>query len=169
MSLTTDAAAQASSTPGDLTAQPSLPDLPPPLPSSAPPTEALAAAAQLAVWLEAEFSALKTQDIDRFEQLQPGKTAQLQALTDWASANVPEKDEAGLAGTAPAGWNDFQDLIRQCRDAHWRNETLMSRQLDAIRGTLRALHSNDPASTVELYDRMGQMSRRMGARGFGDA
>jgi flagellar biosynthesis/type III secretory pathway chaperone len=147
-----------------------LPDLLPPLMADAPHADAMASAANLAVWLEAEFSALKAQDIDRFEQLQPGKTAQLQALTDWASTNAPDPDGVGVAGSVPAAdWNDFQDLIRQCRDAHWRNETLMSRQLDAIRGTLRALHSSDPAATVDLYDRMGQMSRRMGARGFGDA
>jgi len=133
---------------------------------NAPHDQAMAAVARLATWLEDEFSALKTQDIDHFEQLQPGKSAQLQALTAWAAANAPVPDQNA---PLPAGWSDFQDQIRLCRDAHWRNETLMSRQLDAIRGTLQALHAPDPASSVELYDRMGQMSRRMGARGFGNA
>jgi len=132
----------------------------------APHDQAMAAVASLATWLEEEFSALKKQDIDRFEQLQPGKTEQLQALTAWAAANAPEADPNT---PLPAGWPDFQEQIRLCRDAHWRNETLMSRQLDAIRGTLQALHSPDPASSVDLYDRMGQMSRRMGGRGFGNA
>jgi hypothetical protein len=132
----------------------------------APHAQAMAAVARLGAWLEDEFDALKTQDMDRFEQLQPGKTEQLQALTAWAAASAPPP---GSEGPAPADWTDFQEQIRLCRDAHWRNETLMSRQLDAIRGTLQALQLSDPASSVDLYDRMGQMSRRMGGRGFGNA
>ena len=131
-----------------------------------PHAQAMAAVARLRAWLEEEFNALKSQDLDRFEQLQPGKTEQLQALTAWAAASAPAADSEA---PVPADWSDFQDQIRLCRDAHWRNETLMSRQLDAIRGTLQALHSPDPASSVDLYDRMGQMSRRMGGRGFGNA
>lgn len=120
---------------------------------------AMAAAERLAELLEAELAALQGRDIERLEQMQASKTTQLQALAAWA---------AGAVGTP--GWSEFQDRIAQCRQAHWRNETLMARQLDAIRGTLIALQAHDGAGgAVELYDRMGQMARRKGARGYSDA
>lgn len=130
---------------------------------------ALAASDRLAAVLEAEFEALKGRDIEAMERLQPGKTAQLQALSDWA-AHARPADAADAAGPDPLpGWSDFLDRIAQCRQAHWRNETLLVRQLDAIRGTLRALHAGEDAASVELYDRMGQVARRMSARGYSDA
>lgn len=132
---------------------------------------AMAAGARLADLLDAEFAALKVQDMNAMEQLQADKTAQLQALTAWAAQAAPSQNPADTeTDTARlAGWPAFQDLMAQCRQAHWRNETLMSRQLDAIRGTLRALNAGESSGSVELYDRMGQMGRRLGARGYSDA
>ena len=125
---------------------------------------ALALGERLAATLEAEFEALKARDIEAMEQLQPGKTAQLQALSDWAAQAAPREDQA-----APPGWPEFVERMDQCRQTHWRNETLLMRQLDAIRGTLRALHAGEDAASVELYDRMGKVARRLGARGYSDA
>jgi hypothetical protein len=46
-----------------------------------------------------------------------------------------------------------------CRDAHRRNAVLMERKLEAIRGTLQSLRLEDPSSSVEVYDRLGHISR----------
>lgn len=106
--------------------------------------------------LEEEFTALKAQNLDQFEALQPEKLevlSQLAALADQIRANT--EDDA-----ANGPWQEFNLLMRQCSDAHRRNETLISRQLAAIKGALQALIPVDASQSVEVYDRMGQLSRR---------
>lgn len=57
----------------------------------------------------------------------------------------------------------------QCRDAHRRNELLIARQLDAIRGTISALQGTSGQASVEVYDRLGKLSRIKRARGYNEA
>jgi hypothetical protein len=52
---------------------------------------------------------------------------------------------------------------------HRRNEILIMRKLDAIRGALESLNVNDPTSPVEVYDRLGQIKRLRRLRGFTEA
>ncbi|NBS13057.1 MAG: hypothetical protein EBS77_10430, partial [Gammaproteobacteria bacterium] len=54
-------------------------------------------------------------------------------------------------------WNTIQDRLEACKRAHQRNELLISRQLDAIRGALSTLQAQDPGSTLELYDKLGKV------------
>jgi hypothetical protein len=49
---------------------------------------------------------------------------------------------------------------------HRRNEILIIRKLDAIRGSLESLNVTDPASPVEVYDRLGQIKRIRRLRNF---
>ena len=56
-----------------------------------------------------------------------------------------------------------------CRDAHRRNAVLMERKLEAIRGTLQSLRLEDPSSSVEVYDRLGHISRFSRKTGYSDA
>lgn len=110
--------------------------------------------------LEAEFEALKTQNLDRFEQLQADKTRLLDQL---AQSQVPDQTPPTQA------WLDFQDTVARCRDAHRRNETLMQHQLNAIRGTLQALRADAGLESVEVYDKLGHMHTRLGGRGYQEA
>ena len=113
--------------------------------------------------LEQEFEALKVQDLDAFEQMQIRKLEifdTLHALTG-AGTEHSRLDEAE--------WDGFKNLIDECRELHRRNEVLIIRKLDAIRGTLLTLHGSDATSSVEVYDRMGRISRRRGGRGFEEA
>jgi len=57
----------------------------------------------------------------------------------------------------------------ECRDMHRRNEILIVRKLDAIRGTLQSMVIDDPASSVEVYDRLGKINRLRRRRGYSDA
>jgi hypothetical protein len=52
---------------------------------------------------------------------------------------------------------------------HRRNEILIVRKLDAIRGTLQSMVIDDPASSVEVYDRLGKINRLKRRRGYSDA
>ena len=122
---------------------------------------ALPMAGELAQILEMEFEALQKQDLDRFEQLQGRKTDLL----------------AELAGLCPAAevlqqdpdWQGLLAAMTECRDLHRRNAMLIERKLEAIRGTLQSLQSSVATSTVEVYDRLGQVARFSRGRGYQDA
>ncbi len=117
----------------------------------------------LRMLLEQEFEALRVQDLDRFESLQPEKLKIFETLTFLTGVGTPanrlEQPE----------WDGFRQLIADCRELHRRNEVLISRKLDAIRGTLHTLRGSDPTAPVEVYDRLGRMSRLRGGRGYEEA
>jgi flagellar biosynthesis/type III secretory pathway chaperone len=129
-------------------------------PSSAPAALSFAetshaTALRLQSLIEAEFEALKRQDLTGFEALQPEKQQLLEQLGD-----VAKKIEQGaLADQDRAQWDAFKALVHRCRDGHRRNETLISRQLMTIRGALQALSGANGPDSVEMYDRLGQITQ----------
>jgi flagellar biosynthesis/type III secretory pathway chaperone len=121
---------------------------------------ALSLAKQLSELLLLEFEALKVQDLDRFEALQPGKNELLAGLSQLCPTaedlqNLPE-------------FEDLKVLLVDCRDLHRRNAVLIERKLDTIRGTLHSLHTGESGSPVEVYDRLGQVARFSKGRGYQD-
>ena len=119
---------------------------------------ALTLTAQLAQLLALEFEALKSQDLDRFESLQPGKNDLLQELTEKCPSAQELQD-------LPE-WENLREMLLECRDLHRRNAILIERKLDTIRGTLHSLRVGDAGSTVEVYDRLGQVARFNCGRGY---
>ena len=134
-------------------------DLPPPV-TSPELVAALEHGLSLHQLLENEFEALRVQDLDTFESLQDTKMAIFQTLTTLTGTG---SDDSRI--DAPE-WETFKNLIKDCRDLHRRNEILISRKLDAIRGTLQTLRGSDPTASVEVYDRLGRLSRGRGGRGY---
>jgi flagellar biosynthesis/type III secretory pathway chaperone len=121
---------------------------------------ALSLANQLSELLLLEFDALKVQDLDRFEALQPGKNELLAGLSQLCPSaedlqRLPEFEE-------------LRTLLVDCRDLHRRNAVLIERKLDTIRGTLHSLHTGESGSPVEVYDRLGQVARFSKGRGYQD-
>ena len=121
----------------------------------------LSLASQLSKLLLLEFEALKVQDLDRFESLQPGKNDLLAGLAKLCPSaedlqNLPEHEK-------------LRELLIECRDLHRRNAVLIERKLDTIRGTLHSLHTGETGSPVEVYDRLGQVARFSRGRGYQDA
>lgn len=113
--------------------------------------------------LEQEFEALKVQDLDAFEQMQIQKLEifnKLNSLTGVGTAHSRLDNHE---------WDGFKNLISECRELHRRNEVLIIRKLDAIRGTLQTLQGTDPTASVEVYDRLGRISRGRGGRGYEEA
>jgi len=127
-------------------------------------TEALALVDQLEALLEQEFEALKAQDLDFFEQLLEQKNGLLEQLSSLSGVRQPE--DADQLGSE---WDAFKARMVECRDMHRRNEILIVRKLDAIQGTLQSLVIDDPASSVEVYDRLGKINRLRRRRGYSDA
>ena len=66
-------------------------------------------------------------------------------------------------------WDGFRAQMQSCRQLHQRNEILLIRKLDAIRGALDSLQMNDPTSSLEVYDRLGKVRRsRRSSRGYSE-
>ena len=114
--------------------------------------------------LDEEFNALKEQDLDAFEELLNEKNHILADLTQLTGVRQPE--DADRLGPE---WTPFRTRMATCRDMHRRNEILILRKLDAIRGALESLNVNDPTSPVEVYDRLGQIKRLRRMRGYSEA
>lgn len=112
--------------------------------------------------LEQEFESLRRRDLAYFERLQPGKAELMVQLTALVAQVRGAAADAPLEPQAEA-------LLVQCRDAHRRNETLLRRQLEAVRGALQALSAGSPLQGVEVYDRLGQIRGRASGRGLGRA
>ena len=110
--------------------------------------------------LDEEFNALKEQDLDAFEELLNEKNHILADLSQVTGVRQPE--DADRLGPE---WAPFRQRMVICRDMHRRNEILILRKLDAIRGALESLNVNDPTSPVEVYDRLGQIKRLKRMRG----
>jgi flagellar biosynthesis/type III secretory pathway chaperone len=120
--------------------------------------QVLALTAQLAQLLALEFDALKSQDLDQFESLQPAKNELLRELTEKCPSAQELQD-------LPE-WENLRETLIQCRDLHRRNAILIERKLDTIRGTLHSLRFGESGSTVEVYDRLGQVARFSRGRGY---
>lgn len=110
---------------------------------------AIQSAERLAQILDEEFDALKAQNLETFEQLQGQKVV---LIANLAEVSPPQP------GQEPSEWAGLQDLILGCRDRHRRNSLLIQRKLDAIRSALKTLQGADPASSVEVYDRLGRLA-----------
>jgi flagellar biosynthesis/type III secretory pathway chaperone len=119
---------------------------------------ALIVSDQLVQLLALEFEALKSQDLDRFESLQPGKNDLLAELTQLC----PSPDDLQKLPE----WDALRERLIECRDLHRRNAVLIERKLDTIRGALHSLRVGDSGSPVEVYDRLGQVARFSRGRGY---
>ncbi len=112
--------------------------------------------------LQEEFEVLRTQSFDRLEPLQNEKITLLESLQTTAQqvAALPEQ---------PPAWTQVIEALEGCRSAYRRNEMLVTRQIEVVGATLRSLQSADTTASVDLYDRMGQLSRRGGRRVYSEA
>jgi flagellar biosynthesis/type III secretory pathway chaperone len=145
--------------------QPLMPAAAAPAPLFAGEPDLAAARAQveaLDALLEDEFQALREQRFERLEQMQTDKVALLESLQLTANhvASLSER---------PALWAGITEALAASRESFRRNERLVTRQMVVVRDALRALQAADPTASVDLYDRLGQMSRRGGRRLYSEA
>jgi flagellar biosynthesis/type III secretory pathway chaperone len=117
--------------------------------------QALPLTQRLQALLGMEFEALKIRDLPQFETLQAEKNQVLATLAELAQQAVTQSP-------VPQVWLDLQPALQDCREAHLRNIQLMQRQLQAVRGALQALQGEE-AAAVDLYDRLGRLSRPQGS------
>ena len=124
--------------------------------------ETLNSVKRLESLLTEEFEALKNQNLEIFETLQAEKLKILEVLADldFIGENIDQAATQQLLNDPI--WNEITTLLERCKRSHQRNELLISKQLDSIRGALSALQDQDPSATLELYTKLGktQATRR---------
>ena len=119
-------------------------------------TEALALVRHLDSILTDEFEALKTQKVSAFEALQHDKIKILESLTKLNLSGDGLDQESLQQLVSNPTWNEITSISERCKRSHQRNELLISKQLDSIRGALSALQNQDPTATLELYTKLGK-------------
>src|SRR6056300_1138235 len=119
-------------------------------------TEALALVRHLDSIRADEFEALKTQKVSAFEALQHDKIKILESLTKLNLSGDGLDQESLQQLVSNPTWNEITSISERCKRSHQRNELLISKQLDSIRGALSALQNQDPTATLELYTKLGK-------------
>ncbi len=132
---------------------------------------------KLELLLEREFVALKSQDLDDFDSIQQQKAPILRFFSESAfvassaadepvsptahssgAATLPEQQADSTASTSNPLTPELTELARHCQTLHRRNEILINRKLEAVRGALQALQSPAHSREVEVYDRLGKLA-----------
>ena len=119
--------------------------------------DAVRSASRLQDLLNEEFEALKGQNLDQFEKVQKEKVEIIHTLSTFSPKKNTKNND--LANPDDSAWDDFMQIMASCKNLHMRNEILINRKLDATKGALHALQSQEPTSSVEVYDRLGKLSR----------
>jgi flagellar biosynthesis/type III secretory pathway chaperone len=119
------------------------------------------ACARLKRILDEEFSALRDQSLERFEQIHVPKAQILSYVAETLAAHrklIEQGTELPVMWLS--AWEAFRAAMLECRDLHRRNELLILRKRDAIQGALSALvGQNASGPPVDLYDRLGKIRR----------
>jgi len=121
--------------------------------------------------LNSEFRSLKEQDLQSFEELQQQKIEILDFLgSEELLERVKMYSESRDALTENLMlWEQVLSLMKDCKELHMRNEVLINRKLETIRGALLTIQTPDPLSSVEVYDRLGKIKANTRKNPVGNA
>ena len=121
--------------------------------------------------LDSEFRSLKEQDLESFEELQRQKIEILGFLgSEELLERVKTYSESRDALTENLMlWEQVLSLMKDCKELHMRNEVLINRKLETIRGALLTIQTPDPLSSVEVYDRLGKIKANTRKNPVGNA
>ena len=129
----------------------------------------LAAVRRLCSLLTEEFEALKAHKLEVFEALQAEKVGILESLAELNLSEEKLDREAFERPTNDPTWDEITSILERCKRSHQRNELLISKQLDGIRGALSAMQNQDPTATLELYTKLGKTRSTRRSMLSGDA
>ena len=110
--------------------------------------------------LEQEFSALKQQDMDSFDRLQPRKIAIMEMLgADGVIESINASNTSGKSQSHQEEVSSIKILIDRCHELHRRNEILINRKLEAVKGALASLREGSATDDVEVYTKAGGLAK----------
>jgi flagellar biosynthesis/type III secretory pathway chaperone len=123
---------------------------------------------RLNLLLEEEYQALSSQDLSRFEGIQPQKELLLERIgtirIDEVAASLESAREqpraSGLA-QLQAAWDSMQALGSTGNSLQKRNEILINRKLGVVRDALRSLQPAGHNNTPAFYDPRGRLTDKL--------
>ena len=125
--------------------------------------DAIRFANELRQLLELEFEALKTQDLSEIESIQEKKVPILEYLgSDSIKASLTETSGA-------TDWESFKLIISECKNAHRRNEILVNRRIESIKGALNTVTGQNKDDELEMYDKLGKLAQKKNSKGILEA
>ncbi len=125
--------------------------------------DAIRFANELHKLLELEFEALKSQNLSEIESIQEKKMPILEYLgSDSVKANVTE-------AIGDADWEAFKSIISECKNAHRRNEILVNRRIESIKGALNTVTGENKEDELEMYDKLGKLAQKKSNKGILEA
>ena len=124
--------------------------------------------------LEKEFSALSDKNLPDLENIQQKKSEILASLSSekFLSLEESQKNEdikAKFDEEPLQIWDQIISTMQKNRALHQRNEVLVNTKLESIRNAIKTLGTNDPQSTVEIYDKLGKIKGNKFRNKMGDA
>ena len=113
--------------------------------------------------LELEFEALKLQNLSEIESIQEKKVPILEFLSsDSIKASVTES-------RGHKGWEAFKSIISECKNSHRRNEILVNRRIESIKGALNTVTGENKDDELEMYDKLGKLAQKKKSKGILEA
>ena len=124
-------------------------------------SEAESKVANLRALLDQEFDYIKRDNLDKLVSLQNDKNNTLNDL-----AKLKEIGEGQFVGNQEnlseniKRWDGIINSITECKTLHQRNETFVTKRLEAIRSALSILKTGNVENSLSLYDKRGAVSKR---------
>jgi flagellar biosynthesis/type III secretory pathway chaperone len=124
--------------------------------------------------LESEFSALSKKDLPELEEIQQKKSEILASLSNEKFLSLVEfqktnSNRSSLDAEPLRIWDQIIAVMQDNRKLHQRNEVLVNTKLESIRNAIKTLGTNDPQSSVEIYDKLGKINGSKFRNKMGDA
>lgn len=124
--------------------------------------------------LEKEFLALSEKNLSELEEIQQKKSEILSNLSSEKFLSFVESQKNGTEKSALGEeplrlWDQIIAAMQRNRALHQRNEVLVNTKLESIRNAIKTLGSNDPKSSVEIYDKLGKIKGNKFRNKMGDA
>ena len=105
--------------------------------------------------LEAEFTLLQTDDLDRFETLQAEKQAIVEALSEKPAR--ADTDNEYILADGESHDSNVKATLAMCRDYHIRNSILLEKRIEVNKNALNILRASRHSEEVETYDKLGKV------------
>ena len=124
--------------------------------------------------LENEFSALSKKDLPVLEEIQQKKSEILASLSNEKFLSLVEyqktnENRSDFDEEPLRIWDQIITVMQNNRKLHQRNEVLVNTKLESIRNAIKTLGTNDPQSSVEIYDKLGKIKGNKFRNKMGDA
>jgi len=112
--------------------------------------------------LQAEFEAIKAQDLDQLDAIQKRKESALSRLSDGRFERTATLLEGRQTDELPANllerWQQLKDITQNSQQHLKRNQLVVQHKLMVLSEALQSLYQTNSPGGVQLYNRTGKLS-----------